>query len=206
MRRAEFIGFYIVLPVVLALVMPPRALFPVLLGMTAVGLWLLARTDGFEWAELRRGRVDGWLVAGFAVVVVAVSAGAVEAFAPASFLGLIRRNPEFYGVIVVLYPILSALPQELLFRVLYYRRYGALLPGGGAGLALNGAVFSLAHLMFWSWVVSAMTFAGGAIFAWAYARRGSFPLAVVLHSVAGWVLFGIGLGAFFYLGNVQRPF
>lgn len=206
MRRAEFIGFYIGLPVVLALVMPPRALFPVLLGMTAVGLWLLARTKGFAWAELRRGRVDGRLVAGFAVVVVAVSAGAVEAFAPGAFLGLIRHNPAFYGVIVVLYPILSALPQEVLFRVLYFRRYGALLPGGVAGLALNGAVFSLAHLMFWSWVVTAMTFAGGMIFAWAYQRRGSFPLAVVLHSVAGWVLFGVGLGAFFYLGNVQRPF
>ncbi len=208
MRRVEFVAFYLGLPVVLALWMPHRALFPVLLAMTAAGLWLLARTEGFDWRALRRGRggIDWPLVAGFALAVAVLSAGVVEALVPGQFLALVRARPAFFAVIVVLYPILSALPQELLFRVLYFRRYGGVLPQGAAGLALNGAVFSLAHLMFWSWVVSAMTFAGGVIFAWAYERRGSFPLAVTLHAVAGWILFGMGLGAFFYLGNAQRPF
>lgn len=208
MRRVEFFGFFIVLPVVLALWMPHRALFPVLLAMTAFGLGLLSRTEGFEWGSLRRGwrRVDGRLVAGFAALVLIGSGGVVAALAPGAFLGLVRHNPALFGVIVVLYPIVSALPQELLFRVLYFRRYGDFLPGGAAGLALNGAVFSLAHLMFWSAVVSVMTFIGGMIFAWAYERRGDFALAVVLHAVAGWILFGMGLGVFFYLGNAQRPF
>lgn len=208
MRWVEFAVFYLVLPVVLALWMPHRALFPVLLAMTAAGAWLLGRTEGFRWRELGRGRGGiGWgLVAGFALAVAALSAGVVEALVPGQLLALVRERPAFYALIVLLYPILSALPQEVLFRVLYFRRYGALVPGGRIGLAVNGAVFSLAHLMFWSWVVAAMTFAGGVIFAWAYERRGSFALAAVLHSVAGWVLFGMGMGAFFYLGNVHRPF
>ncbi|MBI1218927.1 MAG: CPBP family intramembrane metalloprotease [Rhodobacteraceae bacterium] len=186
--------------------MPDRALFPVLFAMTAVGLWLLARTEGFRWHDLRRGAVPTWLVAGFALGVAALSAGVVEAVAPAAFLGLVQHNPAFFGVIVVLYPILSALPQELLFRVLYFRRYGAMLPGGWPGLALNGAIFALAHLMFHSWVVAAMTFAGGIVFAWAYERRGSFPLAVALHAVAGWAIFGMGLGVLFYLGHPTPQF
>jgi membrane protease YdiL (CAAX protease family) len=208
MRRAEFILFFVVLPVVLALAMPHHWMFPVLFAMTAAGAWLLGRTEGFAWRELWRGwrAIDWRLVAGFALAVLIVSAGVVEALVPGAFLGLIRSHPVFYGVIVVLYPILSALPQEVLFRVLYFRRYGRLLPHGPAGLALNGVVFSLAHLMFWSWVVTLMTFVGGIIFAWAYERRGSFALAVTLHAVAGWILFGAGLGTFFYLGNAVRPF
>ena len=72
--------------------------------------------------------------------------------------------------------------------------------------ALNAALFSFAHLMYWSGVVALMTFAGGLVFAWAYVRRGSFALAVVLHSVAGVILFAAGLGIYFYSGNVVRPF
>ena len=93
-----------------------------------------------------------------------------------------------------------------MFRVLWFRRYGAILPDGGPGLVLNAAVFSLAHLMYWSWIVAAMTFAGGLAFAWAYRRRGSFAMAVVLHAIAGQIVFALGLGMFFYAGNVTRPF
>lgn len=107
----------------------------------------------------------------------------------------------------MLYPPLSALPQVILFRPLFFGRYGALLPRGArAQIALNAAVFSLAHLIFWSWVVSLMTFAGGLAFAHAYRSRGSFPEAVALHGLAGGLLFALGLGTWFYAGNVTRPF
>jgi hypothetical protein len=36
--------------------------------------------------------------------------------------------------------------------------------------------------------------------------RGNFPEAVVSHSVAGIIVFALGLGVFFYSGNVERPF
>ena len=51
-----------------------------------------------------------------------------------------------------------------------------------------------------------MTFAGGLLFAWSYERRGNFPEAVILHSVAGIALFAVGMGVYFYSGNVVRPF
>ncbi|TMV83569.1 CPBP family intramembrane metalloprotease, partial [Thioclava sp. BHET1] len=123
-----------------------------------------------------------------------------------SFLALVEHRPGFFLLIVLLYPLISALPQELLFRVLFFRRYDALLPKGPGRYLINGAIFSLAHLMFWSWVVAALTFIGGMIFSYAYERRGGFPQAALLHSVAGWMLFAMGMGAFFYLGNAHRPF
>ena len=56
------------------------------------------------------------------------------------------------------------------------------------------------------WVALAMTFAGGLVFAWAYEARRNFPMAFVLHAVSGVIVFAMGLGVFFYSGNVERPF
>ncbi len=124
---------------------------------------------------------------------------------PNSIFQIVRHRPEFLPVIWVFYPILSALPQELIFRPLFFHRYAVLLPAGRAAIALNAAVFSFAHLMYWSWVVAILTFVGGWFFARAYLERG-FPSAWVLHAVAGNVLFAVGMGAYFYTGNVVRPF
>ncbi|MGI9367376.1 MAG: CPBP family glutamic-type intramembrane protease [Ruegeria sp.] len=55
-------------------------------------------------------------------------------------------------------------------------------------------------------MVTAMTFVGGLLFSWAYHRRGSFFYAVLLHAIAGNIIFAVGLGVYFYSGNVQRPF
>jgi membrane protease YdiL (CAAX protease family) len=105
-------------------------------------------------------------------------------------------------MILTLYPLLSALPQELVFRPLFFRRYGALFPGTAAAVACNALVFGLAHLMFWNWVALALTVAGGLIFARAYLGRGGFAMAVVLHAVCGAIIFTSGLGTFFYHGAV----
>lgn len=211
MRRdvlwAEFLGLFVAVPVAIAVLLPPEAMFPALLGFTLVGMWLLARTPGFRWRELKRGwdEVRWPVVAGFAAATLAVSLGVIGLTAPEAAFRLLREQPWLLAMIVLFYPILSALPQEVIFRPLFFRRYGALLPSG-ALLAVNAGVFSLAHLMYWSAVVAAMTFAGGLVFGWAYRNRGSFPLAVVLHSVSGWVIFTVGLGVYFYSGNVTRPF
>jgi hypothetical protein len=203
LRRAEFATLYLGLPLVLALVLPPSALFPTLFAATAVGIGLLAVTPGFSWAELARGwgRID-WARVG---LVAAVTAGAcgllVWLLVPHMALALPRRATGLWLMILALYPLLSALPQEIVFRPLFFRRYGGLFPGEGAALAANAGLFALAHLMFWNWVALALTLAGGLIFGLSYLRRG-FPEAVVLHAVCGAIVFTSGLGVFFYHGAV----
>ena len=71
-------------------------------------------------------------------------------------------------------------------------------------MAASAFVFALAHLVFWNWVALLLTFVGGGIFAAAYLGRGGFALAVVLHAVAGAILFTSGLGGFFYHGAIGR--
>lgn len=207
-RWIEVALFFVVAPVAGAVFLPPNQMFAMLFALTLVGLVLLAITPGFRWGEL----VQGWAalrplpILAFCAIVLAVCVLIIRATRPEAEFFLIRQNPGLMLMIALLYPILSALPQEIVYRALYFRRYGAILPGGGRGLVLNAALFSLAHLMYWSWLVLAMTFVGGMVFAWAYAVRRSFPLAVVLHALAGVILFAVGLGVFFYSGAVTRPF
>lgn len=208
---AEFLGLFVLAPLALAVLVPPGVTYPVLFvlaGTVVIGAWLLQRTPSFAWRDLLVG-VDriGWgTVAWYTLATVAVCLSVILLTRPEELLNLPRSRPETWVLVLVFYPILSALPQELIFRPLFFRRYGPILPSGPAALVLNALVFSLAHLMYWNWVVMAMTLCGGLIFAWAYEARRNFPMAVLMHAVAGWVLFTLGLGVYFYSGNVVRPF
>ena len=208
-RLAEFLALYLAAPVAMAVVLPPSAMFPALFAVTAIGLVLLHVTEGFRWRELAAGtgRISWQFVGLTALATLVAGLAVIWLTAPGAAFFLIRQNPQLMLMIALLYPLVSALPQELVFRPLFFRRYGALLPAGvTAQVALNAAVFSFAHLMYWSWIVAALTFAGGLAFAWAYRVRGNFPEAVVLHAVAGVIVFAVGLGLYFYSGNVVRPF
>ncbi|WP_333684133.1 CPBP family intramembrane glutamic endopeptidase [Pontibaca methylaminivorans] len=205
---AEFLGLFVLTPFLVAVFLPPSAMLAVLFVVTAASMVLLHRTPGFRWRDLAAGwrRIEVWIVAAFSGVTVAAALAVVTLVAPEAFLGLYRLDPVTWLAVMVLYPFLSALPQEIVFRPLFFLRYGRILPAGRMVLVLNAAVFSLAHLLYWNWIVATMTFAGGLVFAWAYVERRSFPLAVVLHAAAGDILFTVGAGVFFYTGTVVRPF
>ena len=137
----------------------------------------------------------------FTVVMAVFCTGLIQITRPDAAFFLAIHRPEMLAFIWIGYPLLSALPQELLFRPLFFRRYHAILPDGRAAYLLNAAVFSFAHLMYWSWIVAVMTFAGGLLFTWAYRRRGSFFYAVLLHAIAGNIIFAVGTGCLFLLGQ-----
>ncbi|PIE13596.1 MAG: CPBP family intramembrane metalloprotease [Rhodobacterales bacterium] len=204
----EFIAFYVVAPLIMAVLLPATMMFPALFGVTFVGMVLLHITTGFSWRDLLRGwaALRWGEIIRFGAVVLIASLIIMWGTAPDQMFVLIRERPEIMVMIALFYPVVSALPQEIVFRALFFRRYARILPRGTGVLFLNAALFSLAHLMYWSWIVAVMTFVGGVVFAWAYELRQSFALAVVLHSVAGVVLFCVGMGVYFFSGNVVRPF
>lgn len=206
--RVEFGLFYVVLPLIIAVLFPPNWMFPALFALTGLGIMLLHWTPGFQWAELRYDWANWSLreVVLFTAFMSVFCVGLIQVTRPDAAFFLLVHRPEMLAFIWIGYPVLSALPQELLFRPLFFRRYHAILPEGRAAYVLNAAIFSFAHLMYWSWIVALMTFAGGLLFAWAYRQRGSFFYAVLLHAIAGNIIFAVGLGVYFYSGNVQRPF
>ena len=205
---AEFVIFYILSPIGIAVFLPAGSIIPALIGFSVIGLVLLHRTPYFAWGQLHFGwshwnwRELALFSAGMALLCYTV----ISLTRPEDTFALLKENPWFLLIIWVFYPFVSALPQELLFRVLFYRRYLDILPSGRSVHLLNAAFFSFAHLMYWSWVVALMTFIGSLIFSWAYMRRQSFVYAVILHGLSGNIIFLMGLGVYFYMGNVEKPF
>lgn len=205
--KIEFVALYIGAPLAIALFMPGNLLFEALAVFSVGGMLLLWRTGGFGWRSLVRGwsRIPWLDVLWIALATLVAGTIIMWISNPARLFDIPRNRPEFLLVIWPFYPLLSALPQELIFRPLFFHRYAALLPSGQAAIAINAAAFSFAHLMYWSWVVALMTFVGGWVFARSYLRDG-FPAAWILHAVAGNILFAVGMGYYFYSGNVVRPF
>lgn len=202
---AEFAIIYVAAPAAMGLAMPPDWLHPVFLGVVLVGVALLAATPDFRWRELGQGwRNLDWREIGLVAALTAVASLVfVLWLVPDALFRLPRRAPGFWLILIVLYPLLSALPQEVVFRALYFRRYGALFPDMRVAMLVNGGLFALAHLLFWSPVTLAMTFAGGVLFARSYLGRGGFPQAVVMHAICGLIVFTVGLGVFFYHGAIR---
>lgn len=202
---AEFAGLFVGVPVLMAVYFGQYSLFAAVWSLAAVAATLLALTPGFSWKSLLQGPVlSEWRVI---LICSAVSAATcllfVFALVPERFLELPSYRTALWVLIMVAYPLASAWPQELIFRSLFFERYGVLFPGTALAIAVNGAVFGFGHLFYMNPVTISMTAIGGAVMGWAYMRSRSMLLAWVLHSLAGQMVFTSGLGIFFYHGAVR---
>lgn len=203
---AECLALFAGVPALMLVFFGAYSLFAVLWALAALSLALLAATPGFRFRDLLRGPVLGeWrLILGFAVACAIGCTLVAWALAPQAWLAMPRYRVGFWLTLLALYPLLSALPQEFIFRALFFERYGPLFPNRTVLIAANSAAFAVGHLFYVNPVAVAMSAAGGAVIAWAYARGRSFLLAVVLHALAGQIMFTAGLGRFFYHGMVGR--
>jgi membrane protease YdiL (CAAX protease family) len=177
------------------------ALIVTMWALAAFALALLAVTPGFSFRRIRNGAVlrEWRLILGSAALTAAACVAIALLLLPERLFGMPLYRTSLWLVIMVAYPVLSALPQEIIFRSLFFERYGSLFPGTLAAVAANGAAFGLGHLFFMNPVTIGMTALGGALIGWAYLARGrSLMLAWVLHSLAGQIVFTSGIGIFFY--------
>ena len=103
--------------------------------MTAVALGLLALTPGFRWRELARGwgRLDWRSVAAVGGVDRGDRGGCWSGGWCRGRRGAAAAGTGLWLTILALYPLLSALPQEMIFRVLFFRRYGRCSRRAGVG-------------------------------------------------------------------------
>lgn len=201
---AEFVILYVGGPLAVLFLFGHRLLVPLVGGLAALALVLLAVTPGFSpRAVLRRpGRTEWRLVAATAVGTFALGVGLAWLLVPERLFGLPRHAPGLWAMIMLLYPVLSALPQEVVFRVLFFERYGALFGSARLAVLANGVAFGFAHLFYLNPVAIILPMAGGLLFGWAYLRTRSLVVATLLHAVAGQAIFTSGLGVYFYHGAI----
>lgn len=179
-----------------------QALIPALLFGGATCTILLLRDRRFDrrqfwnWAACRAFLVP--MLVRFAVCAAGLT-GALLAFAPEAIFSLPRRSTGLWAIIMVLYPLFSAYPQEVMFRAFFAQRYAPIFASPGLMLVASAFAFGFGHIIL-NWVAVLLCVAGGAIFMHTYLRTRSLLAAAIEHGLYGNFLFTIGFGQFLYLG------
>ena len=201
----EFLILFFIIPVLAAFVLPPSLLFPSLLLFTLLGILLLCITPEFRWKSLWGNWVSiNWRLLG-SFLLVGLLALSVLAFwiDPGNIFYLPMDSPKLWIFIMIAYPIVSVVPQELIYRPLFFIRYKSILPTGQSLVVVNAICFCLIHLFYWNFVVLFITLLGGLIFSYIYHKNKNFLEVVLFHSVGGCIIFTTGLGRYFYSGALQ---
>jgi membrane protease YdiL (CAAX protease family) len=179
----------------------PILVIPILLLMALVCWLMLQLRYKIQLRELMRPRVPApeWRRI-FIIYLIAVPCltGLLWLIKPEAMFALMRRHTGIWLLVVFAYPILSAFPQELVYRAFFFERYRPLFGRGYGMILASVALFSFAHILFHNWIAIFLSFGGGWLFAKTYQRTGSLYLATAEHSLYGCAAFTIGYGPFFF--------
>ncbi|MBN8532166.1 MAG: CPBP family intramembrane metalloprotease [Alphaproteobacteria bacterium] len=197
----ECVALFALLPVVFWFLPLKPLLFLVLwvMGLGCLLLWMRMTKAGV--GELWRGVPrQAWKPM---LLRFAVCAPALLAFTawhdPERLFSFPIERPGMWAVVMLLYPVLSVIPQEIVYRVFFCERYKALF-AGRATLLMSGLAFGHAHLFLGNWVAYVFSAIGGVMFAQTYEKHRNFALIWVEHALYGCWVFTLGLGWYFYHG------
>lgn len=173
---------------------------PILLGFFIYLLWdptfLLRRelVRGFSLRDLV-AIIGTFLFLGGAITYAAY------VLHPSGFLSFPYRVPRLWLTIMVLYPLMSVLAQEFVYRTFFFHRYGPLFGHARwAAIVTNATLFGFAHIIFNNLIAVAGTFFIGLLFAYRYDVTRSLWAVWLEHSLYGCLIFTVGLGRYFFTG------
>lgn len=202
----EFIILCIAVPGYIILFRHAPYMFVFLWGATLYAFVIMAMTKTQSWREVwgwdqvRWKNLQSILIRW--VVACGLMLGFLYWYSPEQVFYLVQTRPGFIPVLLMMYPILSALPQEFVFCSFFFHRYQRFF-GAGTGMVLASAlVFAYAHILYINPVAPVLSLAGGLIFAQTYRKTKSLSLVTIEHALYGNALFIMGLGVYFYSGGV----
>jgi CAAX protease family protein len=195
-----FVGF----PLLIFYRVLPNLPIPYLLAGALAALLLLCHDPTFDSSQLIswggvRPRLLPLLLRD--VVFLALLGLAVRIFAPQLLFSLVKRAPLLWAAILLLYPLLSVYPQELLYRAFFFHRYQPLFGSGWTMLLASAFAFGFVHIILGNWLAVGLCVIGGLLFSLTYQHSGSLLLTCLDHALFGNFIFTIGLGQFFYHGS-----
>ena len=202
----ELIILMIGLPALLYAVLPVKYLLPVIWAAALYGYSITRYTlpDALrEWwlRDALKAENIYPILRRFAISAALLTA-TTWWLAPELLFEFPRRNPAFWLLIMLLYPLLSVIPQEIIFRSFFFSRYQKLFSHPRAMILMSGVAFGLAHILFHNWVAPLLCLIGGMMFAQTYHRHRSLLLVAFEHALYGDFVFTLGLGRYFYHGSV----
>jgi hypothetical protein len=192
------------LPLAIAAWLPRAGWIPVLWLAAVAAAWRLRRERIDRSTEPRRNRSADLRRIGRRALAVAVAfAALVTIWLPQKLINFPRERTGLWLAVMVLYPLASVYPQELLCRRWFFWRYAALFGDGKGLIAASALSFGWLHIVLKNPVAIILSSVGGWLFADTYRRGRSLRLVCLEHAVYGDLLFTIGLGQFFFHGVVK---
>jgi membrane protease YdiL (CAAX protease family) len=198
----EFLALFGLTPLLHALGWLPFPKIPLLLVIAGGCLIYLGRGGYLKKTEISdflcRNRHNLRAIALRSAAVALCSVLVVLVWSPEQLFGFPRTRPLLWLAVMALYPLLSAFPQEAIYRAFLFHRYVPILRTDRARTWASVLAFSFLHIVFGNWVAVALTLPAGWIFARTYRRTDSLLLASLEHAAYGCIVFTVGLGRFFY--------
>lgn len=201
---AEFLLLFGLLPVLLSL-LPMKSILFVVLWLLAFGcLYVYSREEELSIREMLRWKPIPPDALNHMLMRFAISAGLITLLVkyhdPDKMMGLIREHPGVWLTVMIFYPLLSVLPQELIYRLYFCNRYRLIFRDRWLMMVMSGIAFGHGHLMFHNSIAYTLSMIGGWMFAHTYMKHRSFLLVWIEHAIYGCFIFTIGLGWYFYSG------
>ncbi|MGB1040408.1 MAG: CPBP family intramembrane glutamic endopeptidase [Flavobacteriales bacterium] len=198
-KLTEIILLFVGTPIMLWLELPlwsKGSYFFICIGYV---IWLMVKKDKLNIVEKKLVNPTRTLL-DFGIKFMAI-AGLSTLFLyfsdPDSLFNVISEKPLLWLSFSGIYVVLSVIPQEIIYRYFFLKRYRTLFKNKWTLILVNASLFSLAHIWFNSWIVLAFTFIGGILFLQTYRKTHSLWLVILEHSLYGIWLYTVGYGELF---------
>ena len=204
----EYLLCFGIFPALLSLSKPHAMIYPLMWGLSLVAVFYMRRHHGYRF-------YDDWNLAAltkafwkrillrfvpFAVALFIFTALVV----PDHLLNLPRHRLQMWVGLMIFYPLLSVLPQEILLRSYFFRRFGKVFTTQRSMILASALAFGWMHILLQNWVAMSFSFLGGVLFADTYRKTRSLAAVCAEHALYGCYIFTLGLGVFFYHGAAVK--
>ena len=196
LRKLEFFFIFLALPSIIFFLNSTIFVFAALYLVFILALVVLYFDKTFLFFSLKK-KIDWKFVAIFTVIFLCLSFIYILMIDKNLLFIFPKTNFKLWLLVVFIYPFLSVIPQELIYRVLFFQRYFPNINNFYFSMLINLIVFSYGHLVFNNVHAIIITAIVSPIFAFAYLKK-SFLTCVILHSLGGQIIFTLGLGRYFY--------
>jgi membrane protease YdiL (CAAX protease family) len=210
-RLIELVALYVALPALLTLARLVFRTFPVIpvlwLAMAPIAIWLVRRRGytpmavlGVGGATITERRLSLTLLR--VVPAMAALVALLHSLHPDWLFSFVSSHPKFWIIVMFAYPVLSVIPQGVIYRAFFRERYAPLFPNPTVRTLVAAACFSFCHVFFLNVWALLLTFVGGLLFWRTYEKTGSLLLSNIEHAIYGDLVFTIGYGGFLYHGTM----
>lgn len=107
---------------------------------------------------------------------------------------IVKTKPILWVIILFVYAFLSVIPQELLYRGYFFKRYLGVFKSNNILFLTNVFCFSYCHLFLKNYWVLLITAIGGVLFLYTHHKEKKLLPVIIEHSIYGNLIFTLGLG------------